>query len=304
MKKEEQQPIRVIQSISELHRLLHLPKPEHPLVSVIQLDKVKQSPQLLNERVIYPFYQVCMKKNYDGKMRYGQNYYDFDEGVLSFISPGQLLYTSAGATDGWVLLIHPDFMQGYTLGKTIKQYGFFSYELTEALFVSDKEQQLIETILANIEDEYHSNIDRHSQDIIVTQLELLLQYADRFYNRQFITRKKINNDLLTKLELLLADYFNSDQTLTAGLPSVEYIADQLHVSPHYLGDLLRSMTGQNAQQHIQNKLIEKAKEFLSTTTLSVGEIAYQLGFKYPQSFNKLFKSKTNLSPLQFRQSFN
>ncbi|UHG89784.1 helix-turn-helix domain-containing protein [Spirosoma oryzicola] len=304
MKKEEQQPIRVIQSISELHRLLHLPKPEHPLVSVIQLDKVKQSPQLLNERVIYPFYQVCMKKNYDGKMRYGQNYYDFDEGVLSFISPGQLLYTSAGATDGWVLLIHPDFLQGYTLGKTIKQYGFFSYELTEALFVSDKEQQLIETILANIEDEYHSNIDRHSQDIIVTQLELLLQYADRFYNRQFITRKKINNDLLTKLELLLADYFNSDQTLTAGLPSVEYIADQLHVSPHYLGDLLRSMTGQNAQQHIQNKLIEKAKEFLSTTTLSVGEIAYQLGFKYPQSFNKLFKSKTNLSPLQFRQSFN
>jgi AraC-like DNA-binding protein len=303
MKKEEQ-TVHIIESICELHRVLNLPKPQHPLVSIIHLDEVAASFEMVNEKVIYPFYQVCMKKNYAGKVRYGQNYYDFDEGILSFISPGQLLSTDTIATEGWVLLIHPDFLHGYSLSKTIKQYGFFSYELSEGLFVSDKEQQLIETILANIEGEYRANIDGHSQDIIVTQIELLLQYANRFYNRQFFTRKKVNNDLLSKLETRLTAYFDSDQPLNDGLPTVDYIAGQLNVSPHYLSDLLRSMTGQNAQQHIQAKLIDKAKEILSTTTFSVGEVAYQLGFKYPQSFNKLFKSKTKLSPRQFRQSFN
>jgi AraC family transcriptional regulator, transcriptional activator of pobA len=303
MKKEEQ-TLKIIQSISELRRLLYLPKPAHPLVSVIHLTELHNAPKISSERVVYPFYQVCLKKNYEGKVRYGQHYYDFDEGVLSFISPGQVLSTEGVAAEGWVLLIHPDFLHGYPLGKTIRQYGFFSYELSEALFVSEQEEQVIEAILANIETEYNRNIDAHSQNIIVTQIELLLHYAERFYNRQFLTRKKINNDLLSKLEELLADYFNSDQAINLGFPTVEYIASQLNLSPHYLSDLLRNTTGQNAQQHIQNKLIEKAKEILSTTTLSVSEIAYQLGFKYPQSFNKLFKSKTNLSPLQFRQSFN
>jgi AraC family transcriptional regulator, transcriptional activator of pobA len=303
MRKEEQN-IRTIGSISELHHLLQLPKPEHPLVSIIHLDKVAEAAHTETAMIMYPFYQVCMKKNYPGKLRYGQNYYDFDEGVLSFISPGQLLASEAAATEGWVLLIHPDFLHGHALSRTIRQYSFFSYELTEALFVSDKEQQLIETMLANIEAEYRSNIDKHSQDIIITQIELLLQYVNRFYERQFITRKKVNNDLLTRLEVLLTRYFEDDLALNNGLPTVEYVAGELNVSPHYLSDLLRNMTGQNAQQHIQNKVIEKAKEILSTTTLSVGEIAYQLGFKYSQSFNKMFKSKTSLSPLQFRQSFN
>ncbi len=253
---------------------------------------------------MYPFYQVCMKKNYAGGLRYGQHRYDFDEGILSFIAPGQLLSAETAATEGWVLMIHPDFLQGYPLARTIRQYGFFGYELTEALFVSDREEQVIDGLLANIEAEYQANLDRHSQDIIVTQIELLLHYADRFYSRQFLTRKPVNNDLLTRLETLLTGYFTSEQGLTMGLPTVDYVAGQLNVSPHYLSDMLRSLTGQNAQQHIQQQLIDKAKTMLSTTTLSVGEIAYQLGFTYPQSFNRLFKSKTNLSPLQFRQSFN
>lgn len=303
MKKEEP-PIRTIQSISELHRLLHLPKPVHPLVSVLHLEQITTSVQSSSERMVYPFYQVCMKKNYAGSLRYGQNRYDFDEGILSFIAPGQLLSAETAASEGWVLLIHPDFLQGYPLAKTIRQYGFFSYELTEALFVSDREEQVIEGLLTNIETEYHANLDQHSHDIIIKQLELLLHYADRFYSRQFLTRKPVHNDLLTRLETVLSTFFDDEQGLINGLPTVEYVAGELNVSPHYLSDMLRSLTGQNAQQHIQQKLIEKAKAMLSTTTLSVGEIAYQLGFTYPQSFNKLFKSKTNVSPLQFRQSFN
>ncbi|UFH57180.1 AraC family transcriptional regulator [Spirosoma sp. KNUC1025] len=303
MKKEETD-IRVIESISQLHRLLHLPKPEHPLVSLIHLEIIADSPQLGHERIIYPFFQICMKKNFEGKLRYGQNYYDFDEGVLSFIAPGQLLASDVVAHEGWVFLIHPDFLQGYPLARTIREYGFFSYESTEALFVSSKEQQLLEAILGQIETEYRANLDSHSQAIIITQIELLLHYVERFYTRQFITRKKVNNDLLSKLENVLFSYFHGDQVMEKGLPTVEFVAGELGLSPHYLSDLLRNMTGQNAQQHIQNKVIERAKSILSTTNLSVGEIAYQLGFKYPQSFNKFFKNKTNLSPLQFRQSFN
>lgn len=302
--KKDNVPVRSVRSITELHRLLNLPQPQHPLISVIHLNQIQQSPRLNHDKLLYPFYQICLKQNYDGKLRYGQNYYDFDNGVLSFISPNQILSSEGAATDGWVLLIHPDFLHGYSLSKTIRNYGFFSYDLTEALFVSEKEQQMIETLLSAIQSEYQFSIDKHSQDIIITQLELLLHYADRFYQRQFITRKKVHTDLLTKLETILTAHFEHDNALNAGVPSVEFVASQLNVSPHYLSDMLRNSTGLNAQQHIQQKLIDKAKEILSTTNHSVAEIAYQLGFKYPQSFHKLFKSKTNLSPLQFRQSFN
>ncbi len=205
---------------------------------------------------------------------------------------------------GWSVMFHPDFIRNYPLGQHIKNYGFFSYEVNEALHLSDKENQLMESLIKNMEQEYHSSIDNYSQDVMVSHLELLLNYSNRFYNRQFITRKVASNDLLAKLEVVLTAYFKEDNVQQLGLPTVQYLANELHVSPNYLSDVLRSLTGQNTQQHIHAKLIEKAKEALTTTSLSVSEIAYRLGFEHPQSFSKLFKSKTNISPLEFRNSFN
>jgi AraC family transcriptional regulator, transcriptional activator of pobA len=306
MKKQNSSPY-IIHSISELHRIFELPKPVHPLVSIISLADIKCTIDENLKSVVYNFYSICIKKNFKGKLKYGQNYYDFDEGLMSFFGTGQVISTEVTddmTVDGLWLVVHPDFLQNYPLGKAIKEYGFFSYAVNEALHLSEKEEAMIESIMQNIEQEYRSVIDPYSQDVIVSQIDLLLNYCNRFYNRQFITRKNANNDLLIKLEALLADYFNGNTVQEPGLPTVQYLSAQLNVSAPYLSDLLRNLTGQNTQQHIHNKLIEKAKEILSTTSLSVGEIAYQLGFEYPQSFNKLFKSKTNLSPLEFRQSFN
>ncbi len=207
-------------------------------------------------------------------------------------------------TYGSTLLIHPDFLINYPLGKNIKNFGFFSYSVNESLHLSEKEKTIVLNILRNIEEELQSNIDDFSQDVIISQIELLLNYSNRFYKRQFITRKAVSNDLLTKFETLMSDYFNNQTALMKGLPTVQYLAEQLTISPRYLSDMLRSLTGQNAQQHIHNKVIEKAKEILSISNSSVAEVAYLLGFEHPQSFNKLFKRKTNLSPLEFRQSFN
>jgi AraC family transcriptional activator of pobA len=293
-----------INSISELHRILQIPGPEHPLVSLINFDDLKKALRETDGSFVYNFYCVCIKKYFKGKIKYGQNYYDFDEGVMSFFSPGQVVATRAMelSFSGWFLIIHPDFIRNYPLSKTIKDYGFFSYSTTDALHLSEKEELMATTIMKNIEQEYRSVIDNYTQNVIVSHIELLLNYCDRFYNRQFITRKGASKDLLIKLEDLLTDYFND--TKRKGLPTVQFISEQLNVSPNYLSDMLRSLTGQNTQQHIHNKMIEKAKDILMTTTLSVSEIAYQLGFEYPQSFSKLFKNKTNVSPMAFRNSFN
>ncbi|GAB3011315.1 helix-turn-helix domain-containing protein [Spirosoma pulveris] len=306
MRKETNSPY-IINSISELHRLLGLPKPAHPCVSVINLAEIKCHFDESLTRVVYNFYSICIKKDFTGKLKYGQNFYDFDEGVMTFFSPGQVISTVTPddmALTGCWLVIHPDFIQHYPLAKSIKEHGFFSYAVNEALFLSDKEEMTINTIMQTIDQEYRSVIDNYSQDVIVSHIDVLLNYANRYYNRQFITRKNASNDLLTSLEALLSDYFDHEQVRELGLPSVQYLSEKLHVSPTYLSDMLRKLTGQSAQQHIHNKLIDKAKESLTTTSLSVSEIAYQLGFEYPQSFNKLFKSKTQLSPLEFRQSFN
>ncbi len=306
MKKETNHPY-IVNSISELHRILALPKPEHPLVSVINLDEIKCYPEENIKSVLYNFYSVCIKKGFKGKLKYGQNYYDFDEGVMTFFSPGQIISTEITddmAVAGLWLVIHPDFIQLYPLSKTIKDYGYFSYAVNEALHLSEKEETMVTSIMQNIKQEYRSVIDTFSQTVIVSHIELLLNYCNRFYNRQFITRKNASNDLLVNLEALLSDYFNSDKVQKMGLPTVHYISEKLHISANYLSDMLRTLTGQSTQQHIHNKLIEKAKELIATTSLSVSEIAYQLGFEYPQSFNKLFKSKTNVSPLEFRHSFN
>lgn len=281
-----------------------LPAPEHPLISVV--DYAQMEP--VHGSVVFDYYSVSIKRGV-GKMFYGQQKYDFDEGVMYFMAPNQVLRVEPGQNDagtrsGWILLIHPDFLWNTPLAKKMKQYGFFDYSVNEALFLSDKEEATINSIIQNIRHEYNSGIDKFSQNIIISQLETLLNYAERFYERQFITRKITNHQILDRLEVLLSDYFNSGQIANKGLPSVQYIAGELNVSPGYLTGLLKVLTGQSTQQHIHDKLIEKAKEKLSTTNLSVSEIAYQLGFEHSQSFSKLFKTKTNLSPLEFRQSFN
>ncbi len=306
MKKASSNFIR-IKSIAEQHQLLSLSKPEHPLISILRFEDF---PVVHNEEIVkftMDFYTVTIKKDCDCKVKYGQTHYDFDEGIMSFTAPDQLLTLDGDLkppASGWQLLFHADFLRNYQLGQKIKEYGFFYYAMNEALILSEKEETSVANIFRIIENEYHLPIDNFSQDVIVSQLELLLTYCNRYYNRQFITRKVPVSDLLTKMESLLTDYFNGDKIVDEGLPSVSYLAEQLNMSPKYLSDTLRSITGQSTQQHIQNRLMEKAKQILSTTNLSVSEIAYQLGFEYPQSFNKLFKKKTNLSPLEFRQSFN
>jgi AraC family transcriptional activator of pobA len=299
-----------IKTISEFHKLRGLPKPEHPLISMVDYSKVVRSPEFSQTNWVLDFYNISLKRGLKGKVKYGQQEYDFDEGVMFFISPNQVFRIEAdpqATTDeqaGWMLLIHPDFLWNTSLANTIKQYDYFDYSVNEALFVSEKEETTINQITQNIRQEYHANIDKFSKQIIISQVETLLSYAERFYNRQFITRETANHQILERLEKLLSDYFNSDELSTKGLPVVQDIATALTISPKYLSTLLKVLTGQNTQQHIHEKLIEKAKEKLSTTTLSVSEIAYDLGFAHPQSFSKLFKTKTNQSPLEFRASFN
>jgi AraC family transcriptional regulator, transcriptional activator of pobA len=302
------QPLR-IRTITEYHRVMGLPKPEHPLISVINFESVKRLPNDGSISLVFDFYSISLKRNFNAKMKYGQQQYDFDEGIMFFMSPGQVFGIEFDKEQepkhsGWLLLIHPDFLWHTPLAKAIKQYEYFDYSANEALYLSEKEEATIINLVQNMEQEYRSNIDKFSQHIIIAQLELLLNYADRFYHRQFITRKITNHGMLNRLEDILAGYFGSDNLSKKGLPTVQHIAEALNVSPGYLSGLLKTLTGQSTQQHIHDKLIEKAKEKLSVTDLSVSEIAYELGFEHPQSFSKLFKTKTRLSPLEFRQSFN
>jgi AraC family transcriptional regulator, transcriptional activator of pobA len=299
-----------IKTITEYHRLANLPPPAHPLISVIDMANV--NPPVKNGKInlIFDFYSIALKKMPHAKFLYGGHQTsDFEEGVLFFMSPGQLFGAEFDEKvslhpTGWMILIHPDFLWHTSLAKKIKQYEFFDYSVNEALFVSEKEKEVLTAIVNNIEQEYHANIDKFSQDVIIAQLELLLTYSERFYHRQFITRKVANHKVLTRLEDILTQYFNDDDLMKKGLPSVQYIAETLNMSPGYLSSLLKILTGQSTQQHIHNRLIDKAKEKLSTTDLSISEIAYELGFEHPQSFSKLFKIKTNISPLEFRQAFN
>jgi len=297
-------------TIGEYHRFMELPKPEHPLVSVIRFEEIQRRPEgQSSHSVVHDFYTVALKKNFGGKMKYGQQEFDFDEGVMHFMSPKQVLSFSFESPEdfnhtGWLLLIHPDFLWNTSLAKTIKQYGFFSYNVNEALHLSEKEENLVTTIMENISGEYHSRIDQLSQSVIIAQIELLLTYSERFYQRQFVTRKIANHGLLEQLEAFLNAYFQSSELAEKGIPSVQAVAQQLNVSAGYLSRMLQMLTGQSTKQFIHDKLIETSKEKLSTTDLSISEIAYSLGFEHPQSFTKLFRNKTNLSPMAFRKSFN
>ena len=293
-----------IKSVTQQQQLLGLAKPKHPLFNLLRFENFPKIEVEQRTKLISELYQITLKKDCPCKTQYGQTPYDFDEGVMSFFSPKQVNILEAGnfiPQIGWSLSIHPDFFRGYALSEKLKTYDFFHYAVNEALILSDEEQNAIETIFGQIEKEANLPIDEFSQDVIISNIDLLLTYCNRYYHRQFITRKHNNSELLSKFENFLNSYFTEKEI---SLPTVNYFASKLNLSPKYLSDCLKQLTGQTAQQHIHDRLIEKAKEKLTNTELSVSEIAYQLGFDYPQSFSKLFKTKTNLSPLEFRASFN
>lgn len=295
-----------VKSIAQSHQLLGLEKPKHPLFSITRFEEMPHTEAPDKTKLIFDYYQIVLKKDCPNKLQYGQTMYDFDEGVMSYFAPKQVSIIDPGLlfpVSGWVIQLHPDFLRGYDLDKKIKGYGFFEYAANEALILSEDEEQTIEQILQQLYKEYHLPIDKFSQDVVVANLELLLTYSNRYYNRQFIVRKAASDTLLSKFEHLLNQYFSGEQA-ERKLPAVSYFAEQLNLSNKYFSDLLKQQTGLSALQHIHEKIIEKAKEKLVASDLTVSEIAYELGFEYPQSFSKLFKSKTNLSPLEFRQLFN
>jgi AraC family transcriptional activator of pobA len=294
-----------LNSVAAYHELLHLPKPEHPLVSLIDFSQIDYLSS--GTPIIMGLYCIYLKQGADCILRYGPQTYDFSEGVLSFIKPGQVVNVtniSGNLMQGFILVFHPDFIQSSILAEGIKRYDFFDYSVNEALFLSEKEKLHIREIMSGISREYHTNIDSFSQDAIVSYIHLLLVYADRYYSRQFITRRPKNDQLMIQFEKLLDSYFSEEKPLELGLPTVQYFAQYLNLSPNYLSDMLRISTGKSAQGHIQDRMIEKAKTLLGTSELSVAEIAYRLGFEQPQSFNRLFKKKTDLSPMRFRDSLN
>ena len=298
-----------LKKVSDYHKLAQLPAPEHPLISLIDYSTVNYIDAIYDMTWTQDYYVIGLKRNIPYKFFYGQQEYDFDEGLMTFIAPNQVLSVSNNpnfgkSASGWLLLIHPDFMWHTPLAEKIQHYEFFGYTINEALFLSEKEETMMGDLLKNIQREYQSNIDKFSQNIIISQLELLLNYAERFYERQFITRQIVNHKILDGLESLLKTYFKGNSLIEKGLPTVQGVAEELNLSPNYLSSMLKSLTGMSTQQHIHEKLIEKAKTQLSTTTLSISEIAYNLGFEQPASFTKLFKSKTEMSPLEFRKTFN
>lgn len=274
---------------------------KHPLVAVIDLSKAQPMPA---GSFNFGLYAVGLKEQHFGQLRYGRTRYDYQEGSLIFVAPGQVLGVQPGVEPftpkGWILLFHPDLINGTPLGKHIQDYSFFSYEVNEALHLSDKERSIVIDCFSKIEYELDQNLDKHSKGLIASNIELLLNYCVRFYDRQFITRDNTNKGLLERLEYLLKDYFSSDKPQNEGLPSVAYCAEALHLSPNYFGDLVKKETGRSAQEYIQSKVIEVAKERVFDMNKSVSEIAYDLGFKYPQHFTRLFKQKVGVTPNDYR----
>jgi len=295
-----------LESITEIHRMLDLPGPAHPLITLLDTREERINLSRLPVSYVTTLYKISFVSKLGGQFRYGQGYYDFDEGSMIFTAPNQIVGSTAiyRGNEGYSLIFHQDFLHGYPLAAKIKQYGFFSYASNEALHLSEQERTTVSSIFSIIEEELNSRIDDFSHEVVIAQIELLLSYAKRFYKRQFLTRQAATGDLLQRLEELLNTYLKEGKAGDYGVPTVQYLAEQLNYTPNYLSDLLRSLTGLNAQQHIHEKLIEKSKELLSTTNLTISEVAYQLGFEHSQSFSRLFKTKTRLSPVQFRQAFN
>ncbi len=272
----------------------------HPLVSMVHLDKA--NPRKL-KRLRYEFYTVFLKKIHCGDLRYGLGNYDYEEGTLIFLAPGQVIGESRDEyyqPQGIALVFHPDLITSTSLGKNIGDYHFFSYAVNEALHLSEQERRIIQDCFDKIEYELKHAIDKHSKQLIVSNIELFLNYCTRFYDRQFITRENVNKGVLERFEELLNGYFSSDKPQNIGLPSVSWCADALHLSTNYFGDLIKKETGVSAQVYIQSKVIHVAKERIFDNSKSISEIAYDLGFKYPQHFTRLFKQKTGVTPVEYR----
>ncbi|GEP49481.1 AraC family transcriptional regulator [Flavobacterium noncentrifugens] len=273
----------------------------HPLITVLDLSKSKPMPaQTFN----FGLYAVYLKELNCGELKYGRNLYDYQDGTLVFVAPGQIMGVLPNVKTfepkGWAILFHPELIKGTPLGKHIQDYSFFSYDVNEALHLSDKEQQIVLDCFAKIQYELQQSIDKHSKTLIASNIELFLNYCIRFYDRQFITRDNSNKGILEKFEQLLHDYFASDKLQSIGLPSVAYCADELHLSPNYFGDLIKKETGKSAQECIQSKVIDVAKERIFDADKSISQVAYDLGFKYPQHFTRLFKLKVGMSPNEYR----
>ncbi len=293
-----------IDSISQVHDFFQLPKPRHPLVSVLPITDEMTNYDYGDYSYVFGFYQISLKSGISGSLSYGRNSYDFQEGTMVFMKPNQAIKIENNqeyqGASGWTLLFHPDLIRRSELGKLISSYSFFSYDTNEALHLSDDEKKALTELVAKIEKEYNQNIDKHSQELIISNIDLLLKYCKRYYDRQFFTRTNLNKDLITRFENTMLDYFNSEKSRELGVLTVGHCAKEINMSANYLGDLLKNETGISAKAHIQNFLVEKAKTRILSTNKSISEIAYDFGFEYPQSFNRLFKSKTGLTPTQYR----
>lgn len=296
-------PIINLKDISEINNFVKN-KTKHPLVAVVDFSKLEGHFEE-GTRISCDFYAVMFKNHCSNKIKYGRETYDFQDGSLVCFAPKQVITLDSEIEMkqdmmGWALYFHPDLLRGTSLGQKIDEYTFFSYEVTEALHLSDKEKQVLYDCILKIETELQENIDNHSQTLIVSNIELLLNYCNRYYGRQFITRRNVNSTVVSQVEKLLKSYFSSKKLKEVGLPTVKYLADNVHLSTSYLSDLLKKETGINAQDYIHYHLIEEAKNILINTDNSIGEIAYSLGFEYPQYFSRLFKQKTGQTPIEYR----
>jgi AraC-like DNA-binding protein len=292
-------------SIAEIRAVFGLDRPRHPLITVLDTQQLAYGEETVGKRFSSDLYCIALKDSSCG-IDYGRNAYDFDDGVLIFTAPNQVITVKRpqvlNEVEGWMLYFHPDLIRNTTLGLKIDDYNFFNYEVHEALHLSENEQNTLNQIVQLIQDEIKERIDHHSQEVLVSNIELLLNYSKRFYERQFITRSASNSDIVSRVELLLKDYYSDNKLIDLGQPSIQYLADHCHLSPGYLSDLLSKETGRSAKDHINDFLVNKAKYLLLSSTDSISGIAYALGFNYPHYFGRLFKQKTGLTPQEFRQS--
>lgn len=298
------EPILHSKSIAEIRAVFGLDKPSHPLITILETQKLAYGEDTVGKRFSNDLFCIALKDASCG-IDYGRNSYDFDDGVLIFTAPQQVITVkkpqALNEVRGWMLYFHPDLIRNTSLGASIDAYSFFNYDVHEALHLSENEQNTLNQIVRLIQEEIKERIDNHSQDVLVSNLELLLNYSKRFYERQFNTRSASHNDIVSKVESLLKSYYSENRLMEEGQPSIQYLAEHCHLSPSYLSDLLAKETGRSAKDHINDFLVEKAKHLLLSSTDSISEVAYSLGFNYPHYFGRLFKQKTGKTPQEYRQ---